>query len=170
MRQIILKERAAHLASYFYKIYWSLWKICHFHSSILTTKNTFFTQHISLAHSFLHPLINIRGGGGVGGWRGWYLLFEIWTKWGVIKKLLKNRGLVERGSYLRKGRGVSKLFHQFSLRKACVHYYWNFCLVNIHTAIIISCILSCGLLFTRKWYIIFLLPFFLNIILWIFYN
>ena len=46
-----------------------------------------------------------------------------------MKKLLRNRGLVERGE------GGSKLFNQFSLRKVCFHYYWNtfFCLVNIHT-------------------------------------
>ena len=53
-----------------------------------------------------------------------------------MKKLLRNRGLVERGASLRKG-WVSKSFYQFFLRKACFHYYWNtffsfFCLVNIH--------------------------------------
>ena len=41
------------------------------------------------------------------------------------KKLLRNRGLVERGGSLRKGGGGSKLFHQFSFRKACFHYCWN---------------------------------------------
>ena len=41
------------------------------------------------------------------------------------EKLLRNRGLVERGSPFR-NRGVSKLFHQFSFRKACFHYYWIF--------------------------------------------
>ena len=56
---------------------------------------------------------------------GGYLVFEIWTKRGVMKKLLRNRGLVERGGPLKK-RGVSKLFHQFSFRKACFHYYWGF--------------------------------------------
>ena len=55
-----------------------------------------------------------------------YLVFEIWTKRGVMKKLLRKGVLLERG-------GGSKLFHQFSLQKACFHYYWNFCLVNIHT-------------------------------------
>ena len=49
-----------------------------------------------------------------------------------MKNLLKNRGLVERVGYSQKG-GISKLFHKFSLRKACFHCYWNFCLVNIHT-------------------------------------
>ena len=42
------------------------------------------------------------------------LVFKIWTKWGVIKKIFRNRGLVERG--------VSKLFHQFSFRIVCFHY------------------------------------------------
>ena len=60
------------------------------------------------------------------------LIFEIWTNRGVMKKLLRNRGLVEKGAWYSL-RGGSKLFHQFSLRKACFHYYWNFCLVNIHT-------------------------------------
>ena len=35
-----------------------------------------------------------------------YLLFEIWTTKGVMKKLLRNRGLVE-GASLRKGRGLN---------------------------------------------------------------
>ena len=61
------------------------------------------------------------------------LVFEILTKRGVMKKLFRNRVLVEREGALRKS-GVTKLFHQFSFRKACFHYYWNFfCLVNIHT-------------------------------------
>ena len=49
---------------------------------------------------------------------GGVIVLDISTKRGVMKKLLRNRGLVERG--------VSKLFHQFSLRKACFHYYWIF--------------------------------------------
>ena len=53
-------------------------------------------------HSFLPP--KIRGGGGV-------LVFELWTKSGVIKKLLRNRGLVERGWGLLRKRGVFKLFY-----------------------------------------------------------
>ena len=49
-----------------------------------------------------------------------------------MKKLFRNRVLVEREGALRKS-GVTKWFHQFSFRKACFHYYWNFfCLVNIH--------------------------------------
>ena len=31
--------------------------------------------------------------------RGGILVFKIWTKRGVMKKLLKNRGLVERGEF-----------------------------------------------------------------------
>ena len=53
-----------------------------------------------------------------------------------MKKLLRTRGLVERGDLLERGGGEgSKLFHQFSLRKACFQYYWNafFCLIIIHT-------------------------------------
>ena len=34
---------------------------------------------------------------------GGFLVFEIWTKRGVMKKLLRNRGLVEREDTLRKG-------------------------------------------------------------------
>ena len=54
---------------------------------------------------------------------GGVLVFEIWTKRGVMKKLLRNRGLVEREGSFRKRR-ISKLFHQFSFRKVCFHYYW----------------------------------------------
>ena len=92
--------------------------------------------HITIMnHSFLPPP-NIRvcvcvcvcGGGGA------YLSFEIWSKRGFMNKLLRNRGVVWKGkSSVRKGGGCPKLFHQFSLRKASFHYYWNFCLVNIHT-------------------------------------
>ena len=42
-------------------------------------------NRIKTTHSFLTP--EIRG----------VLVFEIWTKRGVMKKLLRNRGLVERG-------------------------------------------------------------------------
>ena len=52
-----------------------------------------------------------------------------------MKKFFRNRGLVERGRGGLLERRGSKLFHQFSLRKARFHYYWNtfFCLVNIRT-------------------------------------
>ena len=78
--------------------------------------------------SYIVPPLKIRRG---------FLIFEIWTKGGVMKKLLRNRGLVERGEILLE-RGVSKLFHQFSFRKACFHYYWNtiFCLVIFTLAVI----------------------------------
>ena len=56
---------------------------------------------------------------------GGVLVFKIWTKRRVMKKLFSNRGLVERGGPLRK-RGVSKLFHPFSFRKAFFHCYWIF--------------------------------------------
>ena len=43
-------------------------------------------------HSFLPP---VKLGGGV-------LVFKIWTKRGLMKKLLRNKGLVEKG-----GEGIS---------------------------------------------------------------
>ena len=79
-----------------------------------------------------------------------------------MKKLLRNRrglgggggggGLVESGGPLRK-RGVSKLFHQFSFRKACFHYYWIFFLSGKYSLVVINrSILSMTLffLFARK--------------------
>ena len=62
------------------------------------------------------PPPKIRGGGAG-------VLFLKFGQRGVHEKLLRNRGLVEKRDHLRK-RGVSKLFHQFSLKKACFHYYW----------------------------------------------
>ena len=78
-----------------------------------------FVYYITIVPSL--PKISGVVGRGVGG----VLVSEIWTKREVMKKLLRNRGLVERECPLRK-RGVSKCFHQFSLRKACFHYYWIF--------------------------------------------
>ena len=77
-------------------------------------------------YAYMHTSIYIFIGGGRGGGG---VILKIWTKRGVIKKLLRNRGLVESK--------VSKLFYQLFFRKACFHYYWNtffffFCLVNIH--------------------------------------
>ena len=65
--------------------------------------------------------------------RGGFLVFEIWTKRGVMKKLLRNRGCS-----LRKGgfQIVPSVFLQKSM----------FSLL----AVINRSILSCGLLFTRK--------------------
>ena len=80
---------------------------------------------------------------------GGVLIFKIWTKrGGVMKKLLRNRGLVERGGGLLERR-ISKLFYQFLFRKSCFHYYWNTFFLK------------------RKFH--FLLLLFLNKILWNFY-
>ena len=49
------------------------------------------------------------GGGGV-------LVCEIWTKRGVMKKLLRNRGLVERGVLLERG-GFPNCFISFPSEK-----------------------------------------------------
>ena len=52
-------------------------------------------------------------GGGRGGYetmKSYILIFKIWTKRGVMKKLLRNRGLVEKGVLLEMV-GVSKLFY-----------------------------------------------------------
>ena len=51
------------------------------------------------------------------------LVFEIWTKKGVMKKLLRNKGLAEKGGVLLE-RGASKLFHHFPLGKACFQYFF----------------------------------------------
>ena len=89
-----------------------------------------------------------------------------WKNCSEIGRLVEWGGLLERW--------VSKLFHQFSFRKACFHSYWyNFFVWWIFTlAVIYRSILSCGLIFTRKWYImkfLFLLLLFLTIILWKFH-
>ena len=82
--------------------------------------NVFEKQH----HSFL-PSPKIRGV---------FLVFEIWTKRGVMKKLLRNRGLVEReGGSSQKEEGfqiVSSVFLQKSMFSLLLDF---FCLVNIHT-------------------------------------
>ena len=54
-----------------------------------------------------------RVGGGRGGYetmKSYILIFKIWTKRGVMKKLLRNRGLVEKEVLLEMV-GVSKLFY-----------------------------------------------------------
>ena len=72
------------------------------------------SEQMIWAHSLLPPKI-----WGVS--RFWNLDRE-----GVIKNCAEIVGLVERGFLLERGGGrFSKLFHQFSLRKACFHYYWN---------------------------------------------
>ena len=57
---------------------------------------------------------------------GRFLVFHIWTKRRDMKKLLRNRGLVEKGGDPLRKRGVSKLFHQLPFIKACFHYYCIF--------------------------------------------
>ena len=63
-------------------------------------------------------------GGGVP--RFWNLDKEV-----VLKKLLRNRGVIWKGGLLleRGGGGISKLFHQFLLRKVCFHSFGIFFLV-----------------------------------------
>ena len=71
-----------------------------------------------------------------------------------MKKLLRDRGLVERGGGSLRKRGVSKLFHHFSRRRVLLLFEYNFfCLVNIHACcnpVINKSVLSCGLLSTTK--------------------
>ena len=56
------------------------------------------------------------------------VIFKIWTKRGVIKKLLRNRGLVERGdSFRREGVGgfqiVLSIFLQKSMFSLLLEYF-----------------------------------------------
>ena len=77
--------------------------------------------HIYLCYIFIPHSPPLKLGGGV-------LVFQIWTKRGSWKNCSVIEGLVERGwgqVLLQRGGGGSKLLHQFSLRKACFHYYWN---------------------------------------------
>ena len=71
---------------------------------------------IDLVHSFPPPLKL----GGI-----WFL------KFGQRGGSCKNWS--EIGSQLKGSQKGGFAIHQFSLRKTCFHYYWNFCLVNIHT-------------------------------------
>ena len=59
-------------------------------------------------------------------------VFKISTKRGVMKKLLRDRGLVERGVLLESGgfQIVSSVFLQKSMFSLLLEYF--FCLVNIH--------------------------------------
>ena len=70
-----------------------------------------------LGHSFLP--YRIRGG---------LLICKIWTKSGVIKKLLRNRGLVEKGGSLRKGgvQNVLSVFLQKSMFSLLLEYFFFF--------------------------------------------
>ena len=65
-------------------------------------------------HSFLPLPPKIRGG-------------FLFLKFGqIMKKLFRNREVSWKGEGHLRRWGVSKLFHQFSFRKACFHYYWIF--------------------------------------------
>ena len=60
------------------------------------------------------------------------LVFEIWTKRGDVKKLLRNSGLVERGVLLE--RGVSKLSSVFLQKNMFSLLLDFFCLANVPTS------------------------------------
>ena len=75
------------------------------------------TRTVGVAYICMNLIVsspqNLRwGGGGEGGGRG--IVFENWTKRGVMKKLLRNSGLVEMGGgSFRKGEGFSNCFINF---------------------------------------------------------
>ena len=79
----------------------------------------------SRPHSFLPPPLKLRGRGGVA--------LKIRTKRVVMKKLLRDRGLVERGVSLKKGgfQIFSSVFLQKSMFSLLLENFF-FCLVNIH--------------------------------------
>ena len=89
-----------------------------------------------LLHSFLPPNI-----GGVS--RFWNL-----DKEGVMKILLRNRGVSWKGAFLRK-RGFPNCFISFPLEKHV------FITIGMLFSVINRSIFSCGLRFTRKWYEIY---------------
>ena len=60
-----------------------------------TKKPTYIVDNSSLVFIVSSPPEIGGWGWGKGGWG--YLVFEIWTKRGVMKNLLRNRGLVKRG-------------------------------------------------------------------------
>ena len=66
-------------------------------------KKVFFLYKVSLAILFLPLVIIVSSPLKLWGEGGGVLVCEIWTKRGVMKKLLRNRGLVEREDTLRKG-------------------------------------------------------------------
>ena len=101
--------------------------------------------------------------------RGLFLVFEIWTKRRARKNCSETGGLVERRGGSTWKEGISKLFHQFSFRKACFHYYWIFLSGKYWSLLGILIDLFFHMIFTRKRYImkfLFLLLLFLTIILW----
>ena len=78
-----------------------------------------------IIHSFL-PL-KVRGSGVL-------IFLNLDKERGGHEKIAQKEGGQLKSGVLLERVGVSKLFHQFSFKKACFHYYWNFfCLVNIHT-------------------------------------
>ena len=69
------------------------------------------------------------------------LVFEIWTKRGVMKKLLRSRGLVEREEYSYK-EGDFQIFSSVFLQKSMFSLLLDsFRVINIHTYIINTIIL-----------------------------
>ena len=109
-----------------------------------------------------------------------FLVFKIWTKRGVMKKLLRNRRSAERRELSLKD-GFPYCFISFSSEKHVFItigiLFFSFlsgknpCFLFM-LPVINRSILSCGLLSTRKWYITkftFLLLLFLNKTLWKFY-
>ena len=120
----------------------------------------FYNSYNVVHHTFL-PL-KIKGGG--------VLIFKTWTKGGVMKKLLRNRGVNWKG-------GGPNCFTSFSSEKHVVItigiILFSFLVWYMFPiAVINRSILSCGLHSTRKWYImkfLFLLPLLLHKILWNFY-
>ena len=97
------------------------------------------------------------------------LVFKIWTKRGVIKKLLRNRMVNWKVEILLE-RGGPNCFISFPPEKHVFItvgiLFFLFCLVIIHTCCNHRSTLSWGLLSTRKLYImkfLFLLLLFLNI-------
>ena len=64
-------------------------------------------------------------------WRG-ILLFEIWTKSGVMKTFFRNRGLVERGGAPLRKRRFPNCFIRFPSEKQVFIRVGFFCLVNVH--------------------------------------
>ena len=103
------------------------------------------------------------------------LLFKIWTKRGVMKKLLRNRELVEMGVLLEnKGRGIPNFFISFPSEKHVfitigILFFGLFWTGKYSRLLLIKrSIFSCCLLSTWKWYImkfLFVLLLFLNKIL-----
>ena len=76
-----------------------------------------------MINGIVPPSLKIRGGS----------CFEIWTNRGVMKKLLRNMGLVEREGVLLESGGFPNCYISFSSEKYVFITIGFFCLVNIHT-------------------------------------